>query len=229
MSRPYPLGFHEWPEDRRNAFFAEEARAYAEQKSKALQATQSIGASGESSELQRASVELVRGDSIRPEPISWLWPGWLAKGKLHILGGAPGTGKTTIALSFAATITRSGNWPDGSNRPTPGRVVIWSGEDDPADTLVPRLMAAGADLSLVNFVACVRQDGKARSFDPARDIEPLRDAIKLAGGASFLIVDPVVSAVAGDSHKNSETRRALQPLVQLASELDAALIGRDPF
>jgi putative DNA primase/helicase len=104
-----------------------------------------------------------------------------------------------------------------------------SGEDDPADTLVPRLMAAGADLSLVDFVADVRQNGKARSFDPARDIEPLRDAIKIAGGASLLIVDPVVSAVAGDSHKNSETRRALQPLVQLASELNAALIGVTHF
>jgi len=64
---------------------------------------------------------------------------------------------------------------------------------------------------------------------PARDIEPLRDAIKQSGGADLLIVDPVVSAVAGDSHKNSETRRALQPLVDLASGLGAALIGVTHF
>jgi putative DNA primase/helicase len=57
----------------------------------------------------------------------------------------------------------------------------------------------------------------------------LRDAIKRAGGADLLIVDPVVSAIAGDSHKNSETRRALQPLVDLASELGAALIGVTHF
>ena len=153
---------------------------------------------------------------------------WLAKGKLHILGGAPGTGKTTLTLSLAATVTRGGVWPDGSRCLTPGRVVIWSGEDDPADTLVPRLTAAGADLSLVDFVGDVQQDGKARSFDPARDIEPLRHAIKRAGGASLLNVDPVVSAVAGDSH-NSETRRALQPLVDLAGELVAALVGVTHF
>ena len=177
---------------------------------------------------QTASI-LPRGDTIRPQPISWLWPGWLAKGKLHILGGAPGTGKTTITLSLAAIVTRGGTWPDGSQCLTPGRVVIWSGEDDPADTLVPRLMAAGADLSLVDFVGDVQQDGRARSFDPARDIEPLRDAIKRSGGASLLNVDPVVSAVAGDSHKNSETRRALQPLVDVAGELGAALIGVTHF
>ena len=89
-------------------------------------------------------VVLVCGDSLAPQPIAWLWPDWLALGKLVILAGAPGTGKTTIALSFAATITTGTTWPDGS-RCKPGNVLIWSGEDDPADTLLPRLVAAGAD------------------------------------------------------------------------------------
>jgi putative DNA primase/helicase len=228
VSRPHPPGFDEWPDDQRNAWFAEAARQYRQRQAKPVGRLQADEPSAKP-QPSAAKVELIRADSVRPEPISWLWRGWLAKGKPHILGGAPGTGKTTIALSFAATVTNRGVWPDGSRCSTPGRVVIWSGEDDPSDTLVPRLMAAEADLSRVDFVTAVRQDGKARSFDPARDIEPLRDAIKLAGGASLLIVDPVVSAVAGDSHKNSETRRALQPLVQLASELDAALIGVTHF
>lgn len=77
-------------------------------------------------------VNLVRGSDIKPEPISWLWNGWLAAGKMHILGGAPGTGKTTIALSLAATVTTGGRWPDGSQSSI-GNVVIWSGEDDPKD------------------------------------------------------------------------------------------------
>jgi hypothetical protein len=96
---------------------------------------------------------------------------------------------------------------------------MWSGEDDPSDTLVPRLIAAGADLQRVSFVGDYKEGGKTRSFDPARDMELLRDAIKGAGGVELLIVDPVVSAVAGDSHKNTEVRRALQPLVDLASAL----------
>ena len=170
-------------------------------------------------------VKLMRADSIAPRSISWLWSGWLARGKLHILGGAPGTGKTTIALSFAAAVTHGGNWPDGSRCRKLGNVVMWSGEDDPADTLVPRLMASGADLRRVHFVGDVMEKGKARAFNPASDIERLRSAINQAGGVALLIIDPIVSAVSGDSHKNAETRRALQPLVDLAAETGAALIG----
>lgn len=88
---------------------------------------------------QNDGVMLTCGADLTPEPISWLWPGWLAQGKLHILAGAPGQGKTTIAQSFAATITTGGRWPDGQWC-KPGNVLIWSGEDDPADTLLPRLL-----------------------------------------------------------------------------------------
>lgn len=170
------------------------------------------------------SVKLVQGSTIKPESIRWLWPGWLARGKLHVLGGAPGTGKTTTALAFAATVSTGGLWPDGT-RSTIGNVVIWSGEDDPADTLAPRLIAAGADMTRCFFVGDVLDGGKERSFDPAKDIAPLVDAIRNAGGAALLIVDPIVSAVAGDSHKNTEVRRSLQPLVDLAVSVSAALIA----
>ena len=51
------------------------------------------------------SVLLTQGDSVHPELIDWLWPGWIASGKLHLVGGAPGTGKTTIAMSLAAKIS----------------------------------------------------------------------------------------------------------------------------
>ncbi|WP_155402821.1 AAA family ATPase, partial [Ralstonia solanacearum] len=92
----------------------------------------------------RDGVILVNGADLKPQPVRWLWRDWLALGKLHILAGAPGQGKTTIALAFAATVTSGGRWPDGS-RCGPGNVLVWSGEDDPADTLLPRLLAAGGD------------------------------------------------------------------------------------
>src|SRR5262249_18878734 len=50
-------------------------------------------------------VELIQGSSLKPEPVEWFWPGWLAAGKVHVLGGAPGTGKTTLSMAFAATLT----------------------------------------------------------------------------------------------------------------------------
>lgn len=178
--------------------------------------------------LHRNQVILVSGSDLTPEPVRWLWREWLALGKLHILAGAPGQGKTTIAIAFAATITSGGRWPDGS-RCDPGNVLIWSGEDDPADTLLPRLLAAGADRSRCHFVIGTRIQGEVQSFDPARDMAALELEALHIGGVKLLIVDPVVSAVAGDSHKNTEVRRALQPLVDLASRLDAAVLGISHF
>ena len=178
--------------------------------------------------LMRDSVVLTCGTDLTPEPYRWLWQYWLAMGKLHILAGAPGQGKTTIALAMAATITIGGRWPDGS-RCAPGNVLIWSGEDDPADTLVPRLMAAGADRARCFFIEGARRDGEVVPFVPARDLGQLLEAIEKIGGISLLVIDPVVSAVTGDSHKNTEVRRALQPLVDLAAKCDCAVLGITHF
>ena len=181
-----------------------------------------------SNEDDARTVELLCASDLDPQPISWLWDGWLAGGKVHILGGAPGTGKTTISLDLAATVTTGGGWPDGSQSPI-GNVVIWSGEDDPADTLVPRLHLAGADLKRVFFIEAVREGNEKRSFDPARDIEPLQRKLAEIGGVQLLIIDPIVSAIAGDSHKNAEVRRGLQPLADLAASTNCALLGITHF
>ena len=173
-------------------------------------------------------VVLVCGSNLTPTPIAWVWEYWLAQGKLVILAGAPGQGKTTIALAFGATITSAGRWPDGS-RCTAGNVLIWSGEDDPCDTLLPRLIAMGADRDRVYFVTGSRIEGELTTFDPARDLVQLLGAIDKIGGIQLLIVDPIVSAVTGDSHKNTEVRRALQPLVDLAASCNCAVLGISHF
>lgn len=173
-------------------------------------------------------VVFLRGCDITPEPVEWDWHGWLARRKFHVLAGAPGQGKTTIALAFAATKTSGGRWPDGS-RCRVGNVLIWSGEDDAADTLAPRLIGMGADMSRVYFVSGTRLGGELLSFDPARDLVQLTLEAERIGSVDLLIVDPMVSAVAGDSHKNGEVRRALQPLVDLGARLNAAVLGITHF
>jgi putative DNA primase/helicase len=181
-----------------------------------------------SNTIAQPSVELIKASGIQPEPIDWLWDGWLAAGKIHILGGAPATGKTTISLLLASNLSSSGCWPDG--RPSQeGNVVIWSAEDDPRDTLMPRLIGAGANLDNIQFVGNTYDHNGPRSFDPSRDMEHLRRAMATFGNVRLLIVDPIVSAVAGNSNLNSEVRRALQPLADLARDLRCAVIGITHF
>jgi putative DNA primase/helicase len=177
----------------------------------------------------RGSVELICAASVSSEPIRWLWPEWLAAGKLHLIGGAPSTGKTTLALALAATLTAGGRWPDGSRCAEQGSVLIWSGEDGIADTLRPRLEAMGADLTRVHFVGRVNDAHGRRPFDPATDMRELESAAAGVAGLRMLIVDPVVSAVAGDSHKNAEVRRGLQPVVDFAKARGVAALGITHF
>jgi putative DNA primase/helicase len=171
-----------------------------------------------------ASVQLQSAASIVPHPIEWLWPGWLARGRLHILGGQPGTGKTTLALEIAAIISSASNWPDGVQAKQ-GSVVIWSGEDDPADTLVPRLIAARAGLRRIHLVRSAHEGGQSRAFDPARDMGALEKEIQRVGDVALVVIDPVALIATKDSHKNAETRRDLQPLSDLCRLTGAAALG----
>lgn len=174
-------------------------------------------------------ITLTTASTIRPEPIAWIWPGWLAAGKLHVLAGMAGTGKTTIALAVAATLTGRGRWPDGEACRSAADVVIWSGEDDAADTLVPRLMTMGADLERVHLITgATDEEGRKRGFDPAADMIELKTALALKN-PRLLILDPISSAVSGDSHQNTEVRRSLQPVVDLASSLGCAVLGITHF
>lgn len=173
---------------------------------------------------------LTRAADVVPRPVEWLWRHWLVAGKLNMLAGAPGAGKTTLALKLAAIVTTGGEWPDGTRCERAGDVLMWSSEDDPADTLVPRLYAMGADLQRIHFVHGISDsDGRILPFDPARDVPLLAERINGMGGARLLIVDPLVSAVSGDSHRANDVRRDLQPLVDMAAAHGCAVLGISHF
>ena len=142
-------------------------------------------------------VILQKGSELDMKPKRWIWKDWLAQGKLHILGGAPGTGKTTIAMDIAAILTGKQLLPDGDVAPQ-GDVVIWSGEDSPSDTLKPKLVLAGADLERVHFITGM-MDGvdEERYFDPSKDIDALKEKVCSMPDVKLIIIDPIVSALIG--------------------------------
>jgi len=174
-------------------------------------------------------VELTCARDVKPENVNWLWKGWLAKKKIQLLAGSKGEGKTTLALAIAATVSAGALFPDGA-RAVQGDVIIWSGEDSVADTIIPRLIAMGADLSSVHIIsAMVGESGKRRPFDPSEDLIRLEEAIANLpnGKAELLVIDPFVSAVkrGKNSHNNAETRQGLQHVYEFAQKHDIAVIG----
>lgn len=165
--------------------------------------------------VQRLAV--VRLSDVKPERVSWLWPGRIPAGKLVTLDGDPGLGKSTLALEFAATITTGGAWPDGSVCNFPGDIVLLTAEDGLADTVRPRLDAAGADTTRVHAVQGVTMaDGSLRPPTLA-DVDELHELITETG-ARLLIIDVLMAYLPSgtDSHKDQDIRRVLSRLAAMA-------------
>lgn len=142
------------------------------------------------------------------------------------MAGAGGSGKTTLALSLAATISNGSEWPDGSPCASAGNVLIWSGEDGIADTVIPRLIAAGANRERISIIeGRTAPDGKTRAFNPATDFDLLNAEAERIGNVSLVILDPLVSLVRGDMHRANDVRLALQSVVDFAERHNSAVIG----
>jgi putative DNA primase/helicase len=177
---------------------------------------------------QVLGVELTRADQIEPKEYEWLWEGWIAKGKFHLLAGAPGTGKTTLAVEFVAIASRGGSWPDGTSCP-PIKVLFWTGEDDIDDTILPRLIAASADLENIVFVSGYQEPTGKRAFDPSTDMSELIRKASMLGDVGLVVIDPAVGMITGDSNKAVDVLRGLQGAVQLSGALGCAVIGIHHF
>lgn len=165
---------------------------------------------------------------VQMEPIRWLWRKRLARGKLNIIAGQPGLGKSQITAMMAATVSRGGSWPDSARCPSGGVVFICC-EDDAADTIAPRLDAAGADRGKVHILDWIVEQGeqgqRRRSFDIGRDAEIVRDLCEQLGDVLLIVVDPVSAYLgAADSHKTADVRAALAPLQAIAAEIGACVV-----
>jgi hypothetical protein len=173
-------------------------------------------------------LESTRASSIKIAAIQWLWTDRFAIGKLGLLVGLPDEGKGLILADMAARVTRGDEWPCDEGRAPQGNVILLSAEDDASDTVVPRLLAAGADLERVEIVKMVRDTSKRRMFSLVTDLPLLRKKIVEVGDVKLVKIDPI-SAYLGvgkvDSFRTTDVRAVLAPLVDLAAELKVAIVG----
>jgi putative DNA primase/helicase len=127
-----------------------------------------------------------------------------------------------------ATVTNGSEWPCGEGRAPQGNVLLLTAEDAPDDTVIPRLIAAGAALDRVEIVQMVRTGNKKRMFSLVTDLELLRRKVAEVGDVRLILIDPV-SAYLGhgkiDSFRGTDVRAMFGPVADLAAELKIAIIG----
>lgn len=145
-----------------------------------------------------------------------------------LLGGPPGLGKSQLTAFMSAVVSNGGAWPCGEGSTIAGDVIFMSAEDGIQDTIIPRLMAAGADTTRVHIVAsATRPDGTGRkTFSLKTDVDLLEAKAKEIGGVRLIIVDPISAYMGGsDGNGNVETREVLEPLADMANRLRIAVVA----
>ncbi len=181
--------------------------------------------------------KLVFMDTVEAEEVSFLWHPYIPLGKLTLLEGDPGLGKTFICLALAAAVTHGGKWPKGDGETLsftpstvpPSSVIYMTAEDGLADTLKPRLVAAGADCSRVAVLQGYTEVFNGEEVQRAltlKDIDVLEKAVQQTG-AKLVVVDPVQGYLGADTdmHRANEVRPILAKLGELAETYRCAVLG----
>jgi hypothetical protein len=186
-----------------------------------------VDRAGKFSGAKLAVVPGVLASEVRPEEIRWLEHNYIPFGTVTIFDGDPGVGKSTVTIDIAARFSR-GLPLLGADHATCSRggVVIVSMEDGVANTIRPRLEAAGAKLEIIRIVSVILDSqGNARTPTIPDDLLAIEAAIKDVK-AGLLIIDPLVATLGTgtNSYRDQDVRRALAPLIQLAEKLGVAVI-----
>lgn len=167
---------------------------------------------------------------VAPKPISWLWLERIARGKLTLISGDPGLGKSLITVALASAVSTGARWPVNGGYSPKGSVILLSDEDAIADTIRPRLDAAGADCSKIHALEMVREvndEGQVtnRSFSLSKDVERLAQLVEGMPDCALIQIDPISAYLGGtDSHKNADVRALLSPLSELAEKYNVAIV-----
>jgi hypothetical protein len=170
-------------------------------------------------------VELERYSMVEKEHLEYLWPGYLPIGKLAHLAGKSGEGKSPVTISLAAACSTGNPWPDGTpNTHGPRDVILLAAEDDPHDTIRPRLDLAGADVERVHRAKCTvktEQSVSEKLFALSSDLALLIATARTLPELALIVIDPITNYLGGGVKMNSEeeVRALLMPLALAAAEL----------
>ena len=172
----------------------------------------------------KRKIVLTPAAGIKVRPVKWVWQDRMPLGSLTLIGGREGIGKSTLTYQLIADITRGRL--DGHYAGEPRAVIVAATEDSWEHTIVPRLMAADADLDLVYRVDVVTSEGIGTSLSLPADLHALEEEAERIGAAA-IVLDPLLSRLHAslDTHKDAEVRQALEPLVALADRCGAAVVG----
>jgi hypothetical protein len=183
--------------------------------------------------LSDNAIGLIRGSAVKMESIVWLWLYRFARGEMALLAGDAGLGKSSVLLWIAAAVTRGLQFPDRSGHAPVGDVIIVSAEDSRETTLVPRLVAMGADLRRVVFVTAsltIEKPGHAKTVSPMSlaDRAYWGEILRRVPECRLMIIDPLPSYLGRgvNDSKNSEIRGVIEPfLEQVTRPRGICLIG----
>ena len=163
---------------------------------------------------------------IEIKPVKWLWEGQIARGKLTIITGEPGLGKSQITVFIASVVSKGGKWPvDGGPAPK-GSVVMINAEDDPADTIRPRLEALEANLNQIQIIDGIEDQEQTTSFKLDEHVDVLQQILEEKGDVILLVIDPITAYLGRtDSYKDAELRSLIEPLVKMAEKHNVAVLA----
>jgi len=158
---------------------------------------------------------------LKIRPTTWLWPGRIPSAKLTLLAGAPGSGKSALAINVIAAVTTGGTYPCREGSAPKGSVVLVSPHGDP-DVLVPRLKAAGADLARVQIVRDVPGPDGQRRFDLATDLSLLDAAVQTIKDLRVIVIDALNLPSGRDARRAAGA--LLDQFAAMAQARDIAII-----
>lgn len=162
---------------------------------------------------------------VVPERVSWLWPGRIPFGKLTILDGDPGLGKSTVMLDLAARLSTGRELPGGGQHRPMGTILLMI-EDGDADIIQPRLVNAGADLTMIGSLdTLVDEEGNECLPQIPDSIAAIENLVAVVD-AGLVVIDPIMSYLGEgtNGHRDQDVRRALTPLVAFASRTGCAVV-----